>query len=94
VSLGSVIIGGQIFPITKLSLEHGECVIAFCIPPGPAFSGPITVFGSDGQGCWQGRVLNVPTRNFHVYFWYGMTIQQVFESELVTDITTLRGWPE
>jgi hypothetical protein len=56
-----VIIGGRSFPVVSVRLAGGGTEITFRIPgPQDAFEGALTVFGADGSGCWQGRIVQVP----------------------------------
>jgi len=53
---GTVVIDGRSFPIRDLRLVGGSLEVEFPISgPQPSFVGPVTVYGEDGQGCWQGN---------------------------------------
>lgn len=60
-SLGFLVIGGHRFPVSSVSLARGRIVVrAYAWGPLPALAGPVTVFGSDGVGVWQGQWLELP----------------------------------
>lgn len=55
-SLGTVVIGGRRFPVSRVRLDRSSIVITFCITgPQAPFGGPVTVFGQDGSGISQGK---------------------------------------
>jgi hypothetical protein len=92
-ALGCVVIGGHRFGIDQIELRGGEVQIIFTIPPGKAFGGPITVFGTDGKGCWQGKTVNFPDRGEDtVVFRYGMKYAAVLSGDETVDVRDLPGW--
>lgn len=91
-NLGYVTIGGQRFPVSGVELRGGEVQVIFTIPPGGAFSGPITVFGADGKGCWQGRTLNIPDHEDAYDFHYGMRMAAVLNGDETLNVEDLPGW--
>jgi hypothetical protein len=80
-NIGYVVIGGKRFSIEKIRLYGGEIEIIFTVPPGEEFEGPITIFGSDDRGCWQGRTIVFPDRDYSSVFTYGMRQEIVFGSD-------------
>jgi hypothetical protein len=55
VSYGHLVVGGASFPVTGMELRDGRLRLIARVQ-GPALlpGGPVTVFGSDGQGVAQG----------------------------------------
>jgi hypothetical protein len=91
--LGYVVIAGRRFGIDQVELRDGEVQITFTVPPGEAFGGPVTVFGADGKGCWQGRTVNFPDRGRDtVVFCYGLKQAVVLSGDETTDVRDLAGW--
>jgi hypothetical protein len=90
-SLGHVVIGGHRFEITGVELRGGEVRLTIPMPPGPGCCGPITVFGADGRGLWQGSVHKVPRRWSMWVFVYGMRQAEVLANDQVIDLRDLPG---
>lgn len=55
--LGRVQIGPESFPVDAVRLDQGGIIITFTVKGPVTLEGPITIFGADGQGCWQSRRL-------------------------------------
>ena len=92
-SVGHAVIGGVRFEVTGVSLAGGEVKISILLPPGPAVSGPITVFGTDGQGIGQGKTVKVPAHTSVVMFDYGLRISEVSSANESVNLADLPGWP-
>lgn len=78
---GHVIIGGHRFEVHDVLLANGKIEVHFYIyGPMAPFSGPITVFGQDGQGVLQGKTFaideGIPART-RWDFQYGMIVGPV-----------------
>lgn len=92
-SHGHVVIAGQRLEVAEVTLRRGGVVVTITVPPGPAFAGPITVFGGDGKGCWQGGRMEVPARSFSVAVDYVLRMASVLSAAETLDITEVEGWP-
>jgi len=58
-AMGHIVCGGIEVPILAIRLRvGGVCIIAERFGPVPATSGPVTIFGEDGQGVGQGGQLS------------------------------------
>lgn len=54
-ALGFMVVGGVRVPIVELKFERGRLVVrGECSAPDETVSGPVTVFGVDGVGVFQG----------------------------------------
>lgn len=84
--LGHVTINGVEFPVEKLALRKSGVEITFTVPPGPAFSGCVTVFGEDGRGCWQGGAYNFPDRTGHCTCHYIMRLAMIISGDVPADV--------
>jgi hypothetical protein len=89
--LGHVVVGGKRFPIEKLALRNGAMEATFLIRgPHRGLTGPVTVFGEDGIGCWQGRPFRIPPVPRHAVYQvnYAMRLYEVRDagSDEVTDV--------
>lgn len=82
---GEVLIGGHRFPVQDVRLRNGEVKVIFAVNgPLDPFEGMITVFGEDGQGCWQGTMISYPNGVPAGHRWvnyYGMRINEVHGTE-------------
>jgi hypothetical protein len=59
--LGFAVVGGHRFPIGAVRLREGGITLEIVMKgPLKPFAGALTVFGEDGQGCWQGSMVEVP----------------------------------
>jgi len=59
--LGHVVCDGERFEITAVRLHGGRLTVSYEIRgPHKAMSGPLTVFGDDGTGVWQGSDVHIP----------------------------------
>jgi hypothetical protein len=78
---GHIIIGGRHFEVTDVRLRRGQVEVTFIIPgPAEPFSGPISVFGEDGLGLWQGSDFTVSRgvpEHAHWECHYGMQMAAV-----------------
>jgi hypothetical protein len=92
-SLGHVMIGGRRFEVTGMELRHSQVELTIEMPPGPKCEGPITVFGADGCGLWQGSIHKVPRRWVPWVLIYGMRQAAVLNTDQVTDLRDLPGYP-
>lgn len=60
-NLGYVVVGGRQFPVMDIRLEKGAVWFRYRMAgPQPALAGNVTLFGADGQGCWQGHWVSYP----------------------------------
>lgn len=84
-SKGTVVIGGLRFDVEDVLLVSGRIVVCFVIRgPQEPFSGPITIFGSDGKGILQGKtyVLDKPVRpGDALIFHYRLSMDAMPDSE-------------
>lgn len=55
--LGHVQIGSESFPVDSIQLAEGGLVVSFTVKGPVTLEGPMTIYGADGQGCWQSRPL-------------------------------------
>lgn len=82
---GYVLIAGHRFPVADIRLRGGEVKVIFAVHgPMDPFEGKITVFGEDGQGCWQGTVMSYPNGIPAGETWwnyYGMRMDEVRGTE-------------
>ncbi|MGH3300954.1 MAG: hypothetical protein ACRDOK_04550 [Streptosporangiaceae bacterium] len=78
---GHVVAGGETFPVSDVVIAQGKIWVTFRITgPHKALSGPITVFGADGIGVWQGRPFDTgPVPRGAVWrFDYSLTLKEIY----------------
>jgi hypothetical protein len=84
--LGTVVIAGQRYPVTRLALRHGMLLITASgpTPAVRAVQEPATVYGEDGQGIGQGWRCDIPGRGDTRDPW--VTIQLPFQIGTITNV--------
>lgn len=84
--LGTVVIAGRSYRVTRLALRHGMLLITAAgpVPPVAAVQEPATVYGEDGQGIGQGWLCDIPGRGDTADPW--VTIQLPFQIGTITNV--------
>jgi len=83
-SYGYLVIGGERFPVSRVRLAHGGVQLTVVIHgPHLVICGPITVFGEDDRGLWQGSEVTIGeiAAGSTLTWQYIMYITHVFEGE-------------
>lgn len=58
---GYVQIGKESFGVDSVLLNDGGVIVTFTMRGPVTVEGPLTFFGADGLGCWQGRAMERAT---------------------------------
>jgi hypothetical protein len=93
---GEVVVAGIRFPVRDVRLVRGGVEVTFLVKgPQAPFRGAITVFGEDGNGCWQGNEWDLQQQIPAGEAWechYLMTFYHVAEQEPFHPVPSTE-WP-